>query len=230
MPFISYYDKKERPCLQAYSYKKFCIPIRIKSSASRLYQIQKEGFRPEMEACPYCGSRGCCVSFASYERYVLDFLNGHPACETVRVPRIRCGSCGRTHAILTDSLVPYRSYSLFFILRVIGEYLLHLQTVERLCIRFGITHSMLYRWFRLFQDHKAEWLGMGLLPSSGGLCPFLCTAPSPTDSVRRPSCPFSSRTQTRRTAVSSPAGIRDVCIRSHDRGMASCLLTVVISP
>ena len=26
MPFISYYDKKERPCLQAYSYKKFCIP------------------------------------------------------------------------------------------------------------------------------------------------------------------------------------------------------------
>jgi transposase-like protein len=45
-------------------------------------------------------------------------------------------------------------------LRVIGEYLLHLQTVERLCIRFGITHSMLYRWFRLFQDHKAEWLGI----------------------------------------------------------------------
>ncbi len=33
------------------------------------------------------------------------------------------------HALLTDSLVPYRSYSLFFILRVIGEYLLHLQTV-----------------------------------------------------------------------------------------------------
>lgn len=24
MPFISYYDKKERPCLQADSYKKFC--------------------------------------------------------------------------------------------------------------------------------------------------------------------------------------------------------------
>ena len=137
-----------------------CKLIRIKSSASRLYQIQKEGFRPEMEACPYCGSRGCCVRFASYERYVLDFLDGHPVCESVRIPRIRCGSCGRTHAILTDSLVPYRSYSLFFILRVIGEYLLHLQTVERLCIRFGITHSMLYRWFRLFQDHKAEWLGI----------------------------------------------------------------------
>ena len=109
-----------------------CKLIRIKSSASRLYQSQKEGFRPEMEICPYCGSRGCCVRFASYERYVLDFLDGHPVCETVRVPRIRCGSCRRTHAILTDSLVPYRSYSLFFILRVIGEYLLHLQTVEGL--------------------------------------------------------------------------------------------------
>ena len=136
-----------------------CNIIRIKSSASRLYQRQKEGFRPEQETCPYCGSRGCCARFASYERYVLDFLDGRPVCETVRIPRIRCGSCRRTHAILTDSLIPYRSYSLFFILRVIGEYLLHLWTVEKLCTRFGITHSMLYRWIGLFQQHKAEWLG-----------------------------------------------------------------------
>ena len=120
MPFINSYDKKERPCLQANSYK---------------------------------------ARFASYERYILDFLDGRPVCETVQIPRVRCGSCGRTHALLTDSLIPYRSYSLFFILRVIGEYLLHLWTVEKLCTRFGITHSMLYRWIRLFGEHKAEWLG-----------------------------------------------------------------------
>ena len=137
-----------------------CKLIRIKISAYHLYKSQKERFRPELETCPCCGSRGCCVRFASYERCILDFLDGRPVCETVRVPWIRCGSCGRTHAILTDSLVPYRSYSLFFILRVIGEYLLHLQTVEKLCARFGITHSMVYRWIRLFREHKAEWLGI----------------------------------------------------------------------
>ena len=136
-----------------------CKLIRIKSSASHLFRSQQEEFRPEQETCPYCGSRGCCARFASYERYILDFLDGRPVCETVQIPRVRCGSCGRTHALLTDSLIPYRSYSLFFILRVIGEYLLHLWTVEKLCTRFGITHSMLYRWIRLFQQHKAEWLG-----------------------------------------------------------------------
>ncbi len=136
-----------------------CKLIRIKISASRLFQEQIKDFRPELETCPYCGGLRCCVRFASYERYVIDFIDGHPACEIVRVPRIRCRNCGHTHAILTDSLVPYRSYSLFFILRVIGEYLLHLWTVERLCTRFGITHSMLYRWVSLFHEHKAEWLG-----------------------------------------------------------------------
>ena len=137
-----------------------CKLILIKSSAASLYQSQKADFRPELETCPYCGSRGCCVPFASYERYVIDFLNSRPVCETVRVPRVKCGSCGRTHAILTDSLIPYRSYSLFFILRVIGEYLLRLRTVENLCGCFGITHSMLYRWIRLYREHKAEWLGL----------------------------------------------------------------------
>ena len=137
-----------------------CKLIRIKSPAFQIYQEQKKSFRPELEICPYCGSRGCCVLFASYKRYILDFIDGSPVCETVHVPRVKCNSCKCTHAILTDLLIPYRSYSLFFILRVLGEYLLHMWTVERLCSRFGITHSMLYRWIRLFREHKADWLGI----------------------------------------------------------------------
>jgi hypothetical protein len=70
-----------------------------------------------------------------------------------------CSSCGHTHAILPDLIIPYSTYGLFFILRVIAEYLLRLSSVEQLCLRFGITHSMLYRWLRLFREHKALWLG-----------------------------------------------------------------------
>lgn len=137
-----------------------CKLIRIKDSAFCLYRDLEKGLSPDQEACPFCGSRGACVRFASYDRYVVDFLGGRPSCETIRVPRFKCRSCGHTHAILTDFLIPYRSYSLFFILRTIGEYLLHLRTVEELCLRFEITHSMLYRWIRIFQSHKAEWLGV----------------------------------------------------------------------
>ena len=178
-----------------------CKLIRIKSSASRLYQSQKEGFRPEQETCPYCGSRGCCARFASYERYVLDFLDGRPVCETVRIPRIRCGSCRRTHAILTDSLIPYRSYSLFFILRVIGEYLLpicgllknfaHVSESPIPCFTGGSVSSSSTRLngsgtWQIWSRHRSLFSSISYSCRS--------TALFPADSARGPCCHFSSHT------------------------------------
>ena len=36
-----------------------------------------------------------------------------------------------------DFIIPYSGYGLFFILRVLAEYFLHLSTIEGLCRRFG---------------------------------------------------------------------------------------------
>ena len=68
----------------------------------------------------------------------------------VQIRRVRCGSCGHTHAILPDHIVPYSTYSLQFILRVLAEYFLGLRTVEQLCRRYAISASMLYQWKALF--------------------------------------------------------------------------------
>ncbi len=68
--------------------------------------------------------------------------------------------CGHTHAILPDHIVPYSTYSLPFILRVLGEYFLGLRGVEQLCRRYAISASMLYQWKALFLEHKAVWLGV----------------------------------------------------------------------
>ena len=43
---------------------------------------------------------------------------------------------------------------------MLAESFLPLHTVEKLCARFGISVSMLYRWRDLFLSHKQEWLGM----------------------------------------------------------------------
>ena len=77
----------------------------------------------------------------------------------IKVVRVIC-SCGHTHAILPDLIIPYNTYGVFFILRVIAEYLLHRHSIEHLCARFSITHSMLYRWYGLFLEHKSLWLGV----------------------------------------------------------------------
>jgi len=136
-----------------------CKLILIKSSATSLFHRFINSFLPERESCPYCGAAGTCSSFGSYDRYIIDFVAGRSTEVSVKVPRVRCSGCGCTHAILPDVLVPYRSYSLFFMLHVIGEYLAHIRTVEQTCLRFGITVSMFYRWLRVFKAHKEEWLG-----------------------------------------------------------------------
>ena len=76
------------------------------------------------------------------------------------IKRVRCGSCGHTHAILPDNIIPYTTYSLTFILRVLCAHFLGSGTVEELCRRFSITPSMLYQWKALFLAHKEAWLGI----------------------------------------------------------------------
>ena len=81
-------------------------------------------------------------------------------CSTVEIKRVRCASCGHTHAILPDYMIPYATYSLVFILRVLAAHFLGFETVEQLCRRFSISPSMLYQWKALFLAHKEIWLGV----------------------------------------------------------------------
>ena len=115
-------------------------------------------FRPEKEVCPACRQRGACHIHAYYNRFIVDFINGAPVTSVLRIMRVRC-SCGSTHAILPDPVIPYRSHSLFFILRVLSEYFRR-KNVLRLCDKYLISVSQLYRWKKIFLIHRREWLGL----------------------------------------------------------------------
>lgn len=138
----------------------FCKIIRIKKTSMQLFNEYMLSYSWENETCPWCGSKGNSVSHGSYIRSMTDFVHGRTVYGEIVVLRLCCTSCGHTHAILPDVIIPYSVYGLFFILRVLAEYFFHLHTVEKLCARFGISVSMLYRWRRLFLSQKREWLGM----------------------------------------------------------------------
>lgn len=142
--------KKKLPVLQDYSYKKTSI---------QLFNEYMLSYSWENETCPWCGSKGNCVSHDTYTRSMTDFAHGKTVYGQVCVLRLRCTGCGHIHAILPDVIIPYSVYGRFFILRVLAEYFFHLHTVEKLCARFGICVSMLYRWRDLFVSQKREWLG-----------------------------------------------------------------------
>lgn len=117
-------------------------------------------FKPDQETCPICGSSGNCRIHAYYGRHITDFISGRPAKSDICVLRVCCGSCGHSHAILPDIIIPYSGYSLFFLLRLLAEYFSGLFPVEELCERFRVSRNQLYQWISLWRIHKQEWLGV----------------------------------------------------------------------
>lgn len=112
------------------------------------------------QACPVCGRRGSWQAHGQYERSVIDYESGRVVYGKVKIRRVRCESCGHTHGIIPDYIIPYSTYSLFFVMRVLGEYYLRVRTVERICSRYNITPSMLYSWKKAFEEDKEIWLGV----------------------------------------------------------------------
>ena len=117
-------------------------------------------FQPKSEECPVCHSIGNCKTHAAYQRSMIDIIHGKPVYQEICITRIICESCGHTHAILPDTIIPYSQYGIFFILRVLGEYFAHVKTVAALCEAFSITASMLYRWRDLFLMNRSVWLSV----------------------------------------------------------------------
>lgn len=118
-------------------------------------------FRPHNHKCPSCRTEHPdWKRHAVYERYLISFENGHTLTYQVSVTRYKCSSCGHTHAVLPELLIPYKSYSLLFILSVMRDYFIGALTVEGICAKYTISVSTLYSWKKLFLMNKKLWLGL----------------------------------------------------------------------
>ena len=137
-----------------------CKLIRIKTSSKSLFDSYMGQFQPELETCPICGSTGNCHIHDYYGRSIIDFKAGRKQTENLCIMRVFCDSCEHAHAVLPDIIVPYSSYSLFFILFILGAYFAGLHTIEQLCERFDVSQKQFNKWLALWMAHKEQWLGM----------------------------------------------------------------------
>lgn len=138
----------------------FCKLIHIKSSSGALFAAFMASFRPEQEVCPVCGSKGNCQIHAYYGRHLVDFVHGRRIRHDVSILRLVCTGCGSTHAVIPDFIIPYSSYGLIFVLRLLAEAFRGSASVESLCERFCITRNQFYHWLALWKQHKQQWLGL----------------------------------------------------------------------
>ena len=120
------------------------------------FSIESEKICIPSYKCPTCGAVGSCVDY--HHPYQRDMIyhthDGEPIREKVSITRVKCTSCGHTHALISGNLIPYGSYSIHFVLDVLMKYFLRVSTVEQICSSEGISHSTLYGWKKTFLKHK----------------------------------------------------------------------------
>lgn len=119
-----------------------------------------DSFHPELETCPFCGSKSNCSIHSYYGRSLTDFIHGLPVHHDITILRVICSSCQHTHAILPDLIIPYSTYSLFFILRVLAEHFCGFRSIENICDRYSISVNQFYKWLKIWHSHKQDWLGL----------------------------------------------------------------------
>jgi hypothetical protein len=156
LPLISAPPKEEEDAiaLMIRQTTVLCKLFLIKQSDIELLEQMRTGY----EQCPDCGAIGC---FSPHDEYMRDLITIHKGKRKVyeiTIYRVFCNSCQKAHALISDILIPYGSYSLRFVLHVLRAYLNRNCTVEDLCGRFGIAISTFYKWKKLFKEHVNLWL------------------------------------------------------------------------
>ena len=123
----------------------------------QLFESAVSAFKVAKCSCPSCGAVGRFKKIRPYERDMISVDHGARTDHRLSVRRFLCESCGHTHALLPDVLIPYGSYSLRFILTVLLSYLERACTVTELCEHWRIAVSTLYEWIHLFIDQFNAW-------------------------------------------------------------------------
>lgn len=92
---------------------------------------------------------------ASYERglVVWDTETGCLREERMVILRLKCASCGTTHAVLTMDMIPFFSYSLQAFLALVAMCLSPDGSVPRTEKETGVSYQLLYRFLRIFHEH-----------------------------------------------------------------------------
>ncbi len=97
--------------------------------------------------CPACGARGRLRPHSPYRRGLEDLEGGAPVFRRVTIERVRCASCGATHALIPPNVSPYRQRSVR-LMGAIARARLSGSTVEAVGSAYGIGPRSLYRVMR----------------------------------------------------------------------------------
>ena len=92
---------------------------------------------------------------AKYERGLVlwDAENRMPKDVRLEILRLKCSSCGKTHAVLTMDMIPFFSYSIYAFLALIAMCMEPGGSVLRTEEKTGVSCQLLYRFLAVFHEY-----------------------------------------------------------------------------
>lgn len=95
--------------------------------------------------CPNCHSHDL-IRWGYYERNVIFFSNNEFNIDSsiIKIQRIRCKSCGKTHALLPFGIIPYKQFTDEIISKILYE--LTNDTLENVSNKYLIDQSIIKKW------------------------------------------------------------------------------------
>lgn len=88
--------------------------------------------------CPTCNSTEN-IKWGYYERNVIYEVKGTLHAEVIKVQRLKCKGCNKTHALMPDGIVPYKQFNL----KTIIESLIN--------NKYNISENIIKNWYKQLQ-------------------------------------------------------------------------------
>lgn len=99
--------------------------------------------------CPCCNSTNI-IRWGFYERNVYFFHNNNVTSSILKIQRVKCKSCGKTHALLPFGIIPYKQFSDEVITKII--YLsLNNNNIDTMSSLFLIDINTINKWIIQFK-------------------------------------------------------------------------------
>ena len=138
---------------------KFILPVRPEPDERERIQSALKNISARTLVCHGCGRCGCMVPHGTYRRGITYEREGKVVDSFVMVPVFYCPFCNYCHAILTDFLIPFCSFTLRFVLCALKDYLERPRgvTVREICARYQVSLRTLYTWKKRFLGHLSSF-------------------------------------------------------------------------
>lgn len=100
-----------------------------------LYKYESKKYNIDFH-CPKCMSKNL-IKWGSYDRILISCKDNKSILKTIKIQRLRCKDCKRTHALLPSFIVPYKIFALDFIINSISNKNSFLLTNYDTCVKWN---------------------------------------------------------------------------------------------